>query len=135
LSCRPATRPQGGLGAPSSPSCTRSPEPQVVGEALVDDARTATTPRGAVESRAISPPMAAARVEIPPWVVEVEGASAGDVGATTSPMIIDVDPINAVPSGAEDLVRDQPQIDLGLGGPESSSAQVPPSSSSNPRLP
>jgi acyl carrier protein phosphodiesterase len=50
-------------------------------------------------------------------------------------MIIDVDPISAVPGGAEDLVRDQPQIDLAPEGPETSGAQVPPSSSSSPRLP
>jgi hypothetical protein len=52
-----------------------------------------------------------------------------------SPNIIDVDPISVVPGGAEDLVRDQPQINLVPGGPETSSAQVPPSSSSSPRLP
>jgi hypothetical protein len=63
------------------------------------------------------------------------GASAEDVGATTSPTIIDVNPIRAVPGGAEDMVRDQPQIDLALGGPETSSAHVPVSSSSSPRLP
>jgi hypothetical protein len=106
------TRLQGGLVAPSSPSHTRSPEPQVVGEALADDARTATPPRGAVESGATSLPVAVARVETPPWVVEAEGASAGGVGATTSLTIINVDPISAVPGGAEDLVKDQPQIDL-----------------------
>jgi hypothetical protein len=99
-------RPQGGLGAPSSPSHTRSPEPRVVGEALADDARTASPPRGAVESRATSPPVAAARLETPPHVADAGGASAGDVGATTSPTIIDVDPISAVPGEAEDLVRD-----------------------------
>jgi acyl carrier protein phosphodiesterase len=33
------------------------------------------------------------------------------------------------------VVGDQPQIDLALGGPETSGAQVPPSSSSSPRLP
>jgi hypothetical protein len=53
----------------------------------------------------------------------------------TSPTIIDIDPIRAVPDGAEDLVRDQPQIDLAPGGPETSGAQVPPSASSSPRLP
>jgi hypothetical protein len=63
------------------------------------------------------------------------GASAGDVGATTSPMIIDADPISAVPDEAEDLVRDQPQIDLAPGGPEASGVQVPPSSSSSQRFP
>jgi hypothetical protein len=106
-----------------------------MGEALADDARTATPPRGAVESRATSPPVAAARVETPPRVVEAKGASAEGVGATTSPLIIDVDPISAVPGGAEDLFRDQPQINLAPGGPVSSGAQVRPSSSSSPRLP
>jgi hypothetical protein len=129
------TRPQGGLGAPSSPYRTRSLEPQVVGEALADDARTATPPRGAVESRATSPPVADSKVETPPQVAEVGGAYAGDVEVTTSPTIIDVDPISAVPGGAEDLVRDQPQIDLPQGGPGTSGAQVPPSSSSSLRLP
>jgi hypothetical protein len=100
--CRPVTRPQGDLGAPSSPSRTRSPEPRVVGEALADDARTATPPRGAVESRATSPPVAAARVETPQCATdETGGASAGGVGATTSPTVIDVDPISAVPGGAD----------------------------------
>jgi hypothetical protein len=85
-----------------------------VGEALADDARTATPPRGAVETVVTSPPVAGARVETPPRAAEVVGASAGDIGAlagdigaTTSPTIIDVDPIRAVPGGAEDLVRDQ----------------------------
>jgi hypothetical protein len=82
-----------------------------------------------------APPVAAARVETPPRTAdEAGGASAGGVGATTSPMVIDVDPISAVPGGAEDLVRDQPQIDLEPGGPETSGVQVPPSSSSSPRL-
>jgi hypothetical protein len=113
-------RPQGGLGAPSPPSRTRLPEPRVVGEALADDARTATLPRGVVESRATSSPVAAMRVETPPRAVDAGGTSAGDVGVTTSPTIINADPIRAVPGGAEDLVRDQPQIDLAPGGPETS---------------
>jgi hypothetical protein len=50
-------------------------------------------------------------------------------------MIIDADPIKTVPGGGEDLVGDQTQIDLAPGGLETSSAQVPPSSSSSPRLP
>jgi hypothetical protein len=134
--CRPVMRPQGGLGAPSSPSCTRSLEPRVVGEALAGDARTATSPRGVVESKVTSLPVAAARVETPPRAAdEAGGASAGGVGATTSPTVIDVDPISVVPGGAEDLVRDQLQIDLAPGGPETSGAQVPPSSSSSPSLP
>jgi hypothetical protein len=113
----------------------RSLEPQVAGEALADDTRTATPPRGAVESVVTSLPAADARVDTPQRAAEAVGASAGDVGAAASPTIIDVDPIRAVPGGAEDLVRDQPQIDLAPRGPVSSSAQVPPSSSSSPRLP
>jgi hypothetical protein len=135
LPCRPVTRPQQGIGAPSSPCRTRSLEPHVLGEVLADDARIATPPRGAVESRATSPPVAAARLETPPRTADAGGASAGDIGAMTSPTIIDVDPISAVPGGVEDLVRDQPQIDLAPGGPETSGMQVPPSSSSSPRLP
>jgi hypothetical protein len=64
-----------------------------------------------------------------------EGTSVGDVEATTSPRIIDVDPISARPAGAEDLIRDQPQIDQAPGSPETSGAQVPESSSLSPRLP
>jgi hypothetical protein len=98
----------------------RSPEPQVVVEALADDTRTATPPRGAVENVVTSPPVADARLNTPPRAPEAIGALAGDIGATASPVIIDVDPIRAVPDGAEDLVRNQPQIDLALGGPETS---------------
>jgi hypothetical protein len=121
--------------APSSPSRTRSPEPQVVGEVLADDARTATPPRGTVEGVVTSPPVADTRVGSPPRTTEGVKTSAGDVGSTTSPTIIDVDPIRSVPGGGEDLVGDQPQIDLAPGGPETSGAQVPPSISSSPRLP
>jgi hypothetical protein len=77
-----------------------------MGEALADDARTATPPRGAVESRATSPPVVATRVEAPPHTADAGSASAGDVAATTSPTIINADPISVVPGGAEDLVRD-----------------------------
>jgi hypothetical protein len=106
-----------------------------VGEALSDDARTTTPARGAVEGRAASSLVTDARVGTPPRAADAGGASAGDVGATTSPTIIDVDPISAASDGAEDLVRDQPQIDLAPGGPAASGTQVPPSSSSSPRLP
>jgi hypothetical protein len=61
--------------------------------------------------------------------------SVGDVGATTPPGVIDVDPISAHPAGAEDLIRDQPQIEHAPGGPGTSGAQVPPSSSLSTRLP
>jgi hypothetical protein len=134
--CRPAVAPQGDLGAPASSSRTRSKELKVVGVVLADDAHTATPPRGAVESRVTSLPVADARVETPPRVADAGGAtSTGDVGAMTSLTIIDVDPISARPAGAEDLVRDQPQIDQASGGPGTSSAQVPQPSSSSPRLP
>jgi hypothetical protein len=79
--------------------------------------------------------MAFARVETPSRVVEAGEASTGGVGASTSLAVIDVDPISVVPSGAEVLVRDQPQIDLAPGGPKTFDVQVPPSSSSSPRLP
>jgi hypothetical protein len=127
-------RPQGVLVAPSSPSRTRLHEPQVVRETLVDDARTATPPRGTVEGVVTSPPVADMRADSPPRTAEGVGTSAGDVGATTSPTIVDVDPIRSVPGGDEGLVGDQPQIDLAQGGRETSGAQVPPSSSSSPRL-
>jgi hypothetical protein len=52
-------------------------------------------------------------VETPPRAAdEAKGTSTGGIRAMTSPTVIDVDPISAVPGGAEDLVRDQPQIDL-----------------------
>jgi hypothetical protein len=89
-------RPQGGLGASSSPSRTRSPEPTVVGETLADDARSASLPQEAVRSRAASPPVPDSRVESPPRTVEAGGVkSAGDIGAMTPPGVIDVDPISA----------------------------------------
>jgi hypothetical protein len=93
--------------AQSSPSRMRSPELQVVGEALADDARTATPPRGAVENVVTSPPVADARVDTPPRVAEVVGTSAGDIGAETSPTIIYTDSIRTIPGGAEDLVEDR----------------------------
>jgi hypothetical protein len=108
--------------APSSPSRTRSPEPQVVGEALADDTRTAIPPRGTAEGVVTSPPVADTRVDSPPHAAEGVETLAGDVGTTTSPTIIDVDPIRTVPGGAEDLVGDQPQIDLAPGSPETSGA-------------
>jgi hypothetical protein len=117
--------PQDDLGAPASPSRTRSADPKVVGEALANDACTTTPPRGAVESRATSPPVVDSRVETPLRAIEAVGVFAGDVGATTSPRVIDVDPISARPVEAEDLIKDQPQIDQAPGGPGTSGAQVP----------
>jgi hypothetical protein len=81
------------LVAPSSPSRTRLPEPQVVREVLANDARTATPPRGTVEGMVTSPPVADTRTGSPPHTTEGVRTSAGDVGATTSPTIVDVDPL------------------------------------------
>jgi hypothetical protein len=88
-----------------------------------------------VKNVVTSTPVADTRVNTPPRTTEAVEASVGDVRATTSPTIIEVDPIRAVPGGAEDLVRDQLQIDLAPGGPETSGAQVLQSSYSSPRLP
>jgi hypothetical protein len=45
--------PQDDLGAPTSSSRMRSPDPKVMGGALAGDARTATPPRGVAESRVV----------------------------------------------------------------------------------
>jgi hypothetical protein len=119
----------------SSPSRTRSPEPQVVGEALVDDARTTIPTRGVAEGVTTSPPVADTRAGSSLHATEDVGTSVGGVRATTSPTVVDVDPIRAVPDGARDVAKDQPQIDLAPGGPGVSGAQVPPSSTSSLRLP
>jgi hypothetical protein len=113
----------------------RSPQPQVVGEVLADDARTATPMRGMAEVLTTSPPVIDTRAGSSLHTAEGVETSAGEVGATTSPAIVDVDPIRAVPGGTEDVAGDQPQIDLAPGGPEASGAQVPPSSTSSLRLP
>jgi hypothetical protein len=118
----------------ASPSCTRSPEPQVAGEALVDDARTTTPTRGLAEGATTSPPVTDTRAGSSLHTTEGVDTSVGGVGTTTSPTAVDVDPIRAVPNGARDVAEDQPQIDLSPGGPEVSSAQVPPSSTSSLRL-
>jgi hypothetical protein len=128
-------RPQGVSVAPSSPPRTRSPEPQVVGEVLADDACTATPTRGMVEGLTTSPPMTDTRAGSSLHTTEGVDTSAREVGAATSPTVVDVDPIRAVPGGTKDVAGDQPQIDLAPGGPEASGAQVPPSPTSSPRLP
>jgi hypothetical protein len=120
---------------PSSPSRTGSPEPQVTGEALVDDARTATPTRGMAEGLTTSPPVTDTRVGSSLHTTEGLETSVGEVGATTSPTVVEVDPIRAVPDGAKDVAEDQPQIDLASGGPEASGTQVPPSSTPSLRLP
>jgi hypothetical protein len=77
-----------------------------VGEALADDAHTATPPRRTVEGVVTSPPVAGTRADSSLRTAEGVGTSAGDVRVTTSPTIIDVDPIRSVPGGAKDLVGD-----------------------------
>jgi hypothetical protein len=47
--CRSVAEPQRDLGAQASPSRTRSPDPKVVAQSLVDDARTANPPPAADE--------------------------------------------------------------------------------------
>jgi hypothetical protein len=69
-----------------------------------------------------SPPVTNTRAGSPPCTAEGVGTSARDFRATTSPTIIEVDPIRTVPGGAEGVVGDQPQIDLVPGGPETSGA-------------
>jgi hypothetical protein len=120
---------------PSSPSRTRSLEPHVAGEVLVDDARTATPTRGMAEGLTTSPPVTDTRAGSSLHTAEGVETSAGEVGAKTSPTVVDVDPIRAVPDGAKDVAEDQPQIDLAPGGPEAFGAQVPPSSTSSLTLP
>jgi hypothetical protein len=106
-----------------------------VGEVLVDDARTATPTRGVTEGVTTSPPVTDTRAGSSLHAAEGVETSAGGVGVTKSPAVVDVDPIRAVPDGARNVAEDQPQIDLAPGGPEVFAAQVPPSSTSRLRLP
>jgi hypothetical protein len=82
-----------------------------------------------------SPPMTDTRAGSSLHTAEGLETSIGEVRATTSPTVIDVDSIRAVSDGVKDVAEDQPQIDLAPGGPEASGAQVPPSSTSSLRLP
>jgi hypothetical protein len=62
--------------------------------------------------------------------------SVGDIEASTSPWVIDVDTIIAMPGGKdEDLVWDRAQIEQAPKDLRMSSAQVPDSSPSSPTLP
>jgi hypothetical protein len=106
-----------------------------VGEAVADDACTATLTRGMAEGLTTSPPVTDTRAGSSLHTTEGVETSDGEVGAMTSPTVIDVDPIRAVPGGVKDVAEDQPQIDLASGGPEASDAQVPLSSTSSARLP
>jgi hypothetical protein len=66
--CRLIAEPQRDLGAQASPSRTRSPDPKVVVESLVDDAGTATPLPAAGEKRTTPPPPADSRTASPPRV-------------------------------------------------------------------
>jgi hypothetical protein len=87
------------------------------------------------EGLTTSPPVTNTRAGSALHTTEGIETSVGEVGETTSPTVVDVDPISVVPDGAKDVAEDQPQIDPAPGGPEASGAQVPPSSTSSLRLP
>jgi hypothetical protein len=93
-----------------------------VGEALADDARIATPTRGIAEGVTTSPPVTDTSAGSPLRTTEGVETLAGEVGATTSSTVVDVDPIRTVPGLTEDVAGDQPQIDLAPGGPEASGA-------------
>jgi hypothetical protein len=59
---------------------------------------------------------------LPRALLKLWGLQLGNVGVRASPTIIEADPIMTVPGGGEDLVADQPQINLAPGGPETSGA-------------
>jgi hypothetical protein len=77
-----------------------------VGEVLADDARTATPTRGIAEGVTTLPPVTDTRAGSTLCTTEGVETSAGEVGATTSPTVVDVDPIRAVPGGTEDVAGD-----------------------------
>jgi hypothetical protein len=83
------------------------------------------------------PPVTDSRTATPPHADDVGvGGAVGDVGASASPRVINIDLISARPGGMdEDLVKDQAQIDQAPRGPGTSRTQVPGSSPSSPRLP
>jgi hypothetical protein len=82
-----------------------------------------------------SPPVTDTRAGSSLHTAEGVETSVGGIRATTSPTVVDVDPIRAVPDGVRDVAEDHPQIDLAPGGPEASGAQVPLSLTSSMRLP
>jgi hypothetical protein len=75
----------------------------------MDDARTATPTRGVAEGATTSPPVADTRAGSALHAAEGAETSAGGVGATTSPTVVDVDPIRAVPNGARDVAEASPR--------------------------
>jgi hypothetical protein len=124
--CRSVAEPQHDLGTQASPFRTRSPDPKVVAQSLVDDARTATPPPAADERGATPPPTTDSRTVTLPRADEAgAGGALGDVRTSASPQVIDVDPINVRPGGMEeDLVKDQAEIDQAPKGLRTSSTQV-----------
>jgi hypothetical protein len=77
--------PQRDLGAQASPSHMRLPNPKVVAQSLVDDARTATPPPAAGERGATPLPAADSRTATPTRADETgAGGSLGDVGTLAS---------------------------------------------------
>jgi hypothetical protein len=113
------------LGTQASPSHTRSPDHEVAAQTLADDARMMTPPPAA-DSRMVTPP--------PATDAGAQGF-VGGVGASTSPPVIDVDLISAMPSGIyQDLVGDPVQIEQEPKDLGTSSTLVPDSSSSGPTL-
>jgi hypothetical protein len=123
--CMSVAEPQRDLGAQASPSRTRSPDHEVAAQTLVDDPRM-TTPPPATDVRMATPaPTADAGAQ----------GFAGGVRASTTPPVIDVDPISVMPGGMdEDLVGDPVQIEQAPKDLGTSGAQVPNSSSSGPSL-
>jgi hypothetical protein len=74
------------------------------------------------EGATTSPPVTDTRAGSSLHTAEGVETAVGGVGATSSPSVVDVDPIRGVPDGARDVAEDQPQIDLAPGGPEASGA-------------
>jgi hypothetical protein len=77
------------------------------------DARGATPPPTANARRETTPPATDARRVTPPPAAGTGAQGAvGDIGASTSSLVINVDPINVMPGGTdEDLVRDRAQLE------------------------
>jgi hypothetical protein len=70
----------------------------------VDDAQTAAPTRGVAEGATTPPPVTDTRTGFSLHAAEGVKTSAGR-GATTSPTVIDVDPIRVVPDGARDVAE------------------------------
>jgi hypothetical protein len=101
--CRSVLEPQRDLGTQASPSRTRSPDPKVVAQSFVDNARMATPP-SAADEREVTPQSATdSRMVTPPRADDAGARGAlGDIGTSASPRVIDIDPINARPGGMEE---------------------------------